>query len=428
MSFYGSDEFNYNHSGYSNNPHVKNRSRIISTIALCLVSALVGGLVSIGVAPSLYANRIPSKPNSPAALGQPSTKPVNVGYNQSSFPVVNIAKSVGPAVVYIANFQASRGGNFPLDGGFGFFGGFGGNNGPFNRGNSSNNKNNIVETDSGSGFIIDSAKGYIVTNNHVVAGAQKLVVSLSDGRNIDAKLIGADPRTDLAVLQISDMKNLISDSNNLTAAQLGDSTKLQVGEPVVAIGNPGGEQFAGSVTAGVVSATNRILDLQGESSFDLIQTDATINPGNSGGPLVNYLGQVIGINSAKYSQPGFEGMGFAIPISEALPTIQQLIQKGYASHAGLNIQVANQYNPEYAVQQGWPKGTYIAQVIAGGSAAQAGLLQGDIITKVNELVISDSSDLTHELFKYQPGDKIKITYFRNGVTKVVSVTLTEIKD
>lgn len=428
MSYFNSSELNNNHLGNPNNLPSK-KSGVILTIVLSLVSALLGGLVAIGFAPSLYANRIPSKLNSAVLTGQLSTN-ANSNPNptiasgsttQSSLPVVNIAKSVGPAVVNIANFQASSNNNFLFGGGVGIFGGFGGNNEPFNGGNSSNKGNNIVETGSGSGFIIDAAKGYIVTNNHVVDGAKKLVVTLADGRNVDAKLIGADARTDLAVLQISDTKNL-------TAVQLGDSTKLQVGEPVVAIGNPGGEKFAGSVTAGVVSATNRILDLQGESSFDLIQTDAAINPGNSGGPLVDYLGQVIGINSAKYSEQGFEGMGFAIPISEALPTIQQLIQKGSASHAGLDIQVANQYNPEYAAQQGWPKGAYIAKVIAGGAADKAGLRQGDIITKINDVVISNYSDLSHELFKYQPGNQIKITYFRDGTTQDVNVTLMEIKD
>ena len=406
----GSNSSYSNYPNYPNNYPVRRRSRVLPTLVLCLVSALVGGLVSVGLAPSIWAGRAPAQPNYPVVLGQASSQQVNTNYNASAFPVVDIAKNVGPAVVNIANFQAHAG-----TGGFLFGGIFGGNGGK-----GSNNGNNMVEMGSGSGFIVDAKNGYIVTNNHVIEGAQKLVVSLADGRNINAKVVGADPRTDLAVIQISD-------TNNLTAVQLGDSAKLQVGEPVVAIGNPGGQEFARSVTAGVVSATNRILDLQGEASFNLIQTDAAINPGNSGGPLVNYQGQVVGINSAKNQEPGFEGMGFAIPISDAMPTIQQLIQKGYASHAGLNIQIASQYTEEYAAQQGYPAGAYIKQVTAGGPAAKAGLRQGDIITKVNDVTISNSLELTHELFKYKPGDTVKITYYRGGNTQTGNVVLMEIK-
>ncbi len=428
---------NYHASPYK--PPVRRRFRLVPTVALCVVSALVGGVVSVGIAPSLYSNR-PQVSAQPAVVGQSVSQPVSVNYDQSSFPVEDIAKNVGPAVVNIANFQAH--GNFS---GFGIFGGFGGNGSIFgnggnggsggnngnnfgngdsdNGGNSSGNSgsnSNLVEMSSGAGFIIDAKNGYVVTNNHVIDGAKKLVVGLADGRNVNAQVVGADVRTDLAVIQISDTKSL-------TAVQIGDSAKLQVGEPVVAIGNPGGEDFARSVTTGVVSATNRTLDLQGESSFNLIQTDAAINPGNSGGPLVNYQGQVIGINSAKYQETGFEGMGFAIPITDAMPTIQQLIQKGYASHAGLNIEIATQYTAEYAAQQGTPAGAYVSRVIAGGPAAKAGLRQGDIITKVNGVDISNFTELTHELFKYSPGANIKITYFRNGSPRDVDVTLTEIK-
>lgn len=380
-----------------------------------LAGALIGGVLSAGIVISVYSNKLPqtTQPAIPTVLGQQvsqalpvsqTAQAVQTDYNPAAYPVVDIAQNVGPAVVTIANFQTVN------NSGFNF--GYGNFRNPTG--------NDLVEVGSGSGFIIDAANGYIVTNNHVIEGAQKLSVGLANGKSLQAKVIGADSRTDLAVIQISD-------TSDLTAVVLGDSSKLLVGEPVVAIGNPGGEKFAGSVTAGVISATNRILDLQGESSFNLIQTDAAINPGNSGGPLVNYLGQVIGINSAKFQQTGFEGMGFAIPISDAIPTIQQLIQKGYASHAGLNVQIAAQYTKEYAAQKGLPPGAYIAQVVSGGPADQAGLKAGDIITYVNDAAISDSAGLTHELFKYKPGDKIKLTYYRNGSSQAVTVTLTEIK-
>ncbi|MHB1653219.1 MAG: S1C family serine protease [Desulfitobacteriaceae bacterium] len=370
-----------------------NRPRFFSTVAVALVSALLGGVLALGLGPSLYGNRQPTGTGTPVTLTQGTTPPVNVSSGQSDFPVVEIAKKVGPTVVGIANFQ-SHGGLFGAKG--------------------------LSEIGSGSGFIIDAKNGYVVTNYHVIDGAEKLVVSLADGRNLDGKVVGGDLRTDLAVIKISDTKSL-------TAVQLGDSTKLQVGEPVVAIGNPGGQEFARSVTVGVVSATNRILNLQGESSFNLIQTDAAINPGNSGGPLVNYRGQVIGINSAKNQEPGFEGMGFAIPISDALPTIQQLIQKGFASHPALLVNIDSRYNAEYAAQQGWPEGAYVAKVTVGGPADKAGIRAGDVITKINGVTVHSSLELTHELFKYQPNVKVAVTIFRSGVTKDVQVTLTEIK-
>ncbi|CAA7599772.1 Peptidase S1C [Acididesulfobacillus acetoxydans] len=365
--------------------------RLLPTAVVALFSALLGGILALGLGHSLYGNRAVQPPGNPVTITQSSAPPVTSG-GQPNFPAVQIAKTVGPTVVGIANFQGSGG----------LFGGQG-----------------LSEYGSGSGFIIDAKNGYIVTNYHVIDGARKLVVSLADGRNLEAKVVGGDPRTDLAVIKIS--------ANNLTAAQLGDSNKLQVGEPVVAIGNPGGQEFARSVTVGVVSATNRVLNLQGEASFNLIQTDAAINPGNSGGPLVNYQGLVIGINSAKNQEPGFEGMGFAIPISDALPTIKQLIEKGYASHPALLVTIDSRYNAEYASQEGWPQGAYVAQVNVGGPAAQAGIKPGDVITEVNGVRIRNSLELTHELFKYKAGEKVTVTVYRNGTSINIPVVLSELK-
>ena len=381
MSYYN-DKNNY--SGH--------RPHFFSTVVVAIISALLGGVMAVALIPSIYGNKQPVPANQ-VVLSSGATTPTINTEGTTNFPVVQIAKAVGPAVVGIANFQ-SRGS---------LFGGGG-----------------STEVGSGSGFIVDAQHGYIVTNNHVVTGAEKIVVSLADGRNLNAKLVGADDRTDLAVVQIADTKNL-------TGTQQGDSLKLQVGEPVVAIGNPGGQEFARSVTAGVVSATNRILDIPGEASFNLIQTDAAINPGNSGGPLVNYQGQVIGINSAKNQEPGFEGMGFAIPISDALPTIKQLIEKGYASHPGLNVQIDPRYTAEYASQRGWPAGAYVSKVTQGGPAERAGIVAGDVLTKINGKEIKSSLELTHELFKYNPGDKVTITVYRNNKTVDLSVTLMEIK-
>ncbi|MDP4161271.1 MAG: trypsin-like peptidase domain-containing protein [Bacillota bacterium] len=364
------------------------KSKFVAITSLCLVSAVIGGLTTAAALPYIY----PANSTSLTQTAKSSSiTPVSLATNQTNFPVAQIAKDIGPAVVGVSNFQSSQG----------FFG-----------------NSDLQEAGSGSGFIIDAQKGYIATNNHVIDGAQKITVSLSDGRNLVAKVIGADPRTDLAVLQISDTKNL-------TAVKLGDSSKLEVGESVVAIGNPGGNEFARSVTTGVVSALNRTLAIQGEASFDLIQTDAAINPGNSGGPLVDYQGQVIGINSAKYAQSGFEGMGFSIPISDALPTIQQLISTGVAKHPALLVSTDDQYI-SYAQTNNKPLGAYISNVTPNGPAAKAGITKGDVITKINNVQVQNSTDLVHELYKYNVGTKITITYIRNGQTNQVQATLGEI--
>lgn len=383
-------------SGFSNTSPSKPKlsKKLAGVAALCLTSALIGGLTSVALLPRIYPNLQTSAQNT--TLSTSSLSPITTMSNSSQFPVTQIAKTVGPAVVGVSNFQSSQNRFFRQN----------------------NSASGLQEAGTGSGFIIDAQKGYIVTNNHVIDGAQKITVSLSDGRTLDAKLVGADARTDLAVLQISDTKNL-------TAVTLGDSSKLEVGESVVAIGNPGGNDFARSVTTGVISATNRTLDIQGESSFGLIQTDAAINPGNSGGPLVDYQGKVIGINSAKYAQSGFEGMGFSIPISDALPTIQQLIQKGSASHPALYISINDQYY-SYAQSNNLPQGAYVADVTSGGPADKAGIKQGDVITKINDATIQNSSDLVRELYKYKVDDKISVTFVRGGKSQVVQATLGEI--
>ena len=370
-------------------PPRKPKKHFAATAGLCLVSAVIGGLTTVAAVPYIY----PAKTVSSIQTASTQLTPVSTSNTTTAnFPVEQIAKNVGPAVVGVSNFQTTQS----------FVGG----------------SSDLQEVGSGSGFIIDAQKGYIVTNNHVIDGAKKITVSLSDGRNVDAKVVGADPRTDLAVLQISDTKNL-------TAVKLGDSSKLEVGEPVVAIGNPGGNEFARSVTTGVVSATNRTLDIQGESSFNLIQTDAAINPGNSGGPLVDYQGLVIGINSAKYNEPGFEGMGFSIPISDALPTIKQLINSGVAEHPALLVSVNDQYN-DYAQTNNKPQGAYISEVTPNGPAAKAGLQKGDVITKINNAAVSNSADLVHELYKYNVGSTVTVTYIRNGKTNQTKATLGEI--
>jgi serine protease Do len=373
------------------------KPRIISTIFLVVISAILGGLIAVVLVPKVYPQINPLSTGlaggNNVILHQGENPPLTGSSTSGLTPVVNIASTVGPAVVGVANFQ-SKGSIF--------------------------GSGNLSETGSGSGFIIDAVNGYIATNNHVVDGAEKLMISLADGRDLPGTLVGGDARTDLAVIKIADTKDL-------KAVQLGDSNALKVGESVVAIGNPGGREFARTVTTGVVSATDRFLMLQGEASFNLIQTDAAINPGNSGGPLVNYSGQVVGINSAKQDSPGFEGMGFAIPISDAIPVIKQIIEKGYVSHPALQVNIDDRYTEEYASYKGWPTGCYISKAQYGGAAQKAGIQAGDIITAINGAKITNSLELTHQLFKYKPGDKVKVTYSRNNQSYTVEVTLGEIR-
>jgi len=378
----------------------KNRS-VGWILAAAFLGAVLGALIVVLLVPSIYPpnNAPPPLVSQPSGIIQqtPANIPGSQG-NEPQFPAVAIGNAVSPAVVGIANFQR----------GISSFFGAGLSTG------------GLIEVGSGSGFIVDAQNGYIVTNNHVIEGAENIMVSLADGRNLQAVLIGADARTDLAVLKIDD-------TTGLTAVSIGDSKALQVGEPVVAIGNPGGQKFARSLTQGIVSATDRFLELRGEASFRLIQTDAAINPGNSGGPLVNFRGQVIGINAAKTHVSGYEGMGFAIPISDAIPVINQLIEKGYASHAALMISINESYTPEYASYRNMPQGCYVARAETGGGAEKAGIRAGDIITAIAGVAVKNSLELTHELFKFKPGDTVDVTYYRNNESKTVQVVLGELR-
>ncbi|RNC28926.1 MAG: Serine protease Do-like HtrA [Candidatus Dichloromethanomonas elyunquensis] len=380
---------------YHHDYQYQRKPNIISTILVAVISAILGGLIAVVLVPKVYPQNVVGTPDggNSVILHQGETPPLKGSGSAGESPVVNISSTLSPAVVYIANFQY-KGSIFGSGG--------------------------MSEAASGSGFIIDAGNGYIVTNNHVVADAEKLMISLADGRDIPGTLVGGDPRTDLAVIKINDTKDL-------KAVQLGDSNTLKVGESVVAIGNPGGKEFARTITTGVVSATNRFLQLQGEASFNLIQTDAAINPGNSGGPLVNYSGQVVGINSAKQDAPGFEGMGFAIPISDAIPVVKQIIEKGYASHPALQVNIDDRYTEEYASYKGSPAGCYISKAQVGGAAQKAGIQAGDIVTAINGVKIINSLELTHQLFKYKQGDKVKVTYFRGGQNYTVDIVLGEIR-
>ncbi len=274
----------------------------------------------------------------------------------------------------------------------------------------------------GSGAIIDG-KGYILTNNHVVEDADEMMVTLPErDKSYNARLVGRDPSTDLAVVQI--------EADNLPIVSLGDSDALQIGESVVAIGNALGLEGGPTVTAGVVSALNRSIDEpSGATLHQLIQTDAAINPGNSGGPLVNMYGQVIGVNTAVAtgsSEAPAQGIGFAISINSAKPIIDDLIAYGKVRRPYLGVELAT-VTPALARQYRLPvdRGVYIVRAVRGGPAALAGMQASDIIVKIESSNINSDSDLRNTLNGLKIGQKIRIEAFRGSSRRSFEVTLME---
>lgn len=271
----------------------------------------------------------------------------------------------------------------------------------------------------GSGVLFDK-EGYIVTNNHVVSGSKDVNVSLSNGKTVQGKVVGTDPSTDLAVVKIDA-------PSDIPVAELGDSDQIQVGETVIAIGNPLGLEFQGTVTVGVVSALNRTLD-EMEQRFKLIQTDAAINPGNSGGALVTADGKVIGINSAKIAKEGVEGMGFAIPINQAKGIIEELIQKGHVTRAYLGLYGADK---DIAARYGYAwdnaKGVLVMKVAEDSPLSLSQIRMGDYITAIDGKEINTVLELRSSIDSHKPGDTITLTYTRDGATRTAEVMLGEMK-
>lgn len=346
---------------------------------------------------------------------------IQLASTNGSMSVADIVKKVTPSVVGVQSTFSSPNGsnNNPMNGYGGFFGyGSQGNNGSQGM------------TGVGTGIIM-SKDGYIVTNAHVIyddeygyGEASSVQIQMSDEETTyDARIVAYDKEADIAVLKI--------DADNLTPAEFGDSSSCEVGEMVVAIGNPLGLQFQNTVTCGIISALDRKVTIN-DNTMTLIQTDTAINNGNSGGPLINSSGQVIGINSAKMSstysgEATVEGIGFAIPMSEAKSIVDDLINYGYVTgrpQLGISCQDVTE-----AVSQAYniPVGAYIFSVTAGGAADQAGLQPGDVITGIQDQTISTTEELNAVKNQYKAGDTITLTYVRAGETKKVDVTLAEVQ-
>ena len=269
----------------------------------------------------------------------------------------------------------------------------------------------------GSGFIIN-ASGYIVTNHHVVDGATQVRVKLADGRELPAKVVGRDARTDLALLKV--------EASDLPVVALGDSAALQVGEAVMAVGNPFG--LAQTVTTGIVSATGRVI---GAGPYDdFIQTDASINPGNSGGPLINSRGQVVGINAAIFSQTGGSvGIGFAIPVNLAKSVVSQLASTGRVERGWLGVSI-QEMTPTLAKGLGLEagKGALVAQVTESSPAARAGVRQGDVIVELDGHAVTRTEDLPRLVADLPAGRQVPIKVLREGKTLTLSATIAKLED
>ncbi len=273
----------------------------------------------------------------------------------------------------------------------------------------------------GSGFIVDAQKGYVLTNNHVVDKADKIQVKLYDGDEFTGKVVGTDPKTDLAVIQIKDAPA------GLTAAKLGNSSAIEVGDWVIAVGSPFG--FEETVSHGIISAKGRVI---GEGPYDdFLQTDAPINPGNSGGPLVDMKGEVIGIDTAISTQSGgSEGIGFAIPIDMAKDVYQQLITNGKVVRGWLGVSI-QELTPDLAQHFEVPKGqkgVVIADVLDGGPADKAGFQDGDVLAQFGATPVSDVRQLQRVVAETRVGSRVKARIWRDGGWKDLEVTVGKMKD
>lgn len=397
-------------------PKKKGNGILAQLILVALMSSILGGAVT----GAFFQFAVPAlQPSVRSYLGHgngEASNAVNLGVDANAYkkvviesaasPVVAIAEKVGPAVVGISVTARSADDFF-------FF-----------------SPRNV--SSSGSGIIIKS-DGYIMTNNHVIESALSGTTNeISQGSKIEvilpsnkdktypAKVIGRDSRTDLAVLKI--------EAENLPTVEFADSDNVKVGELAVAIGNPGGLEYMGSVTVGVVSGLNRTIPIADGKELKLIQTDASINPGNSGGALVNAEGKLIGVNTAKIGGEGYEGLGFAIPVNKAKEITDSLIEFQYVrGRPFLGITAESRFNEQMARQFKVPAGVLVAEVQPFSGAYKAGIKPQDIITKMDGITVKSLDKLNEIKNTHKPGDIVKVEIYRDGETLTLEVELGEEK-
>lgn len=392
------------------------RGSLLSYVIVVLIASIIGGLMVPYIGANLYGTVLPNPYMDQYGAEEDTneylsnTNPINISPRDDITRVTAVARKAISSVVGITTLEeVQQTAQLP----FWFFG----PEGP------------RVREGTGSGVIVDSS-GYILTNSHVIAdgNAKSVNVLFENGDKEEAQIVWADPLLDLAVLKIN--------KTGLRAADLGDSEGLEIGELAVAIGNPLGHEFQQTVTDGIISGLNRTISLEGRVVEDLIQTNASINPGNSGGPLLNDRGQVIGINTAKIK--GGEGIGFAIPINKAKSIVEEIIETGsyinkevYGTSKGTVILGISSYSLKdyeamFGIDFNVEKGIIIVQVHAGTPAHKAGILNGDIVTKIGKTEIKDTVELVEALQKYKQGDKETLTIIRTGQEIKVQVEFTEV--
>ena len=382
---------NYQFHNYNRPP--KKRKSLLSYVIVALIAGIIGGVVSVYIAPTyLYGKLIPLPDiykgnDSPYEINEITINPVD-----EVTATAAVAKKAVSSVVGITAIQMQR--EFfwtrPVEG-------------------------------VGSGVIVNP-NGYILTNSHVIGDgeAKSITVLFENGNEMEGSILWVDPAIDLAIIKVN--------ASNLNTADLGNSDLLEVGELAVAIGNPLGLDFQRSVTSGVISGLHRSIKVDQYNVIeDLIQTDASINPGNSGGPLLNAVGEVIGINTAKI-QTG-EGLGFAIPINIVRPIVEEVIEKGkfsnvYIGFTGSEVEV---YERQFGVDLGATNGVVIVEVIPDSPASQAGLKPQDVISKIDNEPIESMTSLRKILYKYRIGDSATLTIQRNGKTSNVTIKFFEFK-
>ena len=406
----GSYQYNYTNPNGNKPPKEKKKFGLGAVIAVAVISALLCGTVSsAGVyglmqranASSASSSDTVSQPSSTAAAVNQTT--INVTESTDSFAEAVAKKCTGSVVgIRVTSTTTNTG----------FWG----------------QQTQSQSASEGSG-VIYTADGYIITNYHVISSAVENAQygSIADGTTlqvylasdpetgVDATVVGYDASADIALLKI--------DRTGLPAVEIGDSDKLTVGQKTIAIGSPGGLEYMGSVSQGIVSGLNRSITTESGVQMNLIQTDAAINPGNSGGALLDSTGKLIGINNAKMSGTDYDGIGFAIPVNEVVDICDRLIHQEGTQQAYLGVTINTYYTAEQLQMWGYPSGVVVYSVADNSPAAEAGIQAGDIICKINDTAITSYASMISEKNKYNSGDTIKLTIFRNRQSQEVSVTL-----
>ncbi|KRK97666.1 trypsin-like serine protease [Secundilactobacillus odoratitofui DSM 19909 = JCM 15043] len=406
--------------------HSSSRSLLVKVALTAVVAGLVGGGIAYGGATYVSNHNSTAVPTGSNSGGTASTSNLKVNVSSQASKVYS---SVKPSVVSVINLQKENTSSNSLSGILG---------GDSSSDSSSNSSGSLQTSSEGSGVVYKKSgnAAYIVTNNHVVSGSNAVEVILSNGKKLDAKIVGKDSVTDLAVLKVNgtDVKSV---------ATFGNSDNIKVGETALAIGSPLGTDYASSLTEGIISAKKRTVATtdsttnQQTGNTTVIQTDTAINPGNSGGPLLNISGQVIGINSMKLSSDSsgtsVEGMGFAIPSNEVVSVINQLIKNGKIVRPALGIKYVDLSEISKAQQKSILKlptsvdnGVVVMTTPSSSTpAGKAGIKKYDVITALGGKKISTESTLRDLLYKYKVGDTVSITYYHNGSQKTEKVKLTE---